>query len=220
MSLFDSLFTNSDAQDAANAKSAGLTAGYNQASGLYDQGRNALTTNYTAGLQPQQQLFGQAQGGINAYGDATGANGSSGYANATKNFQASPGYQFSFNQGLQALDRGAASKGMLTSGNTLNAEQQFGTGLANQNYQQYVTNLQPYLGLGQSSANAIGTLDANLGNSLNSSYGNQGNLAFNTQAGIGNAQGAADLANGAAANNAFSAIGAGLNLGTKLLGFA
>lgn len=220
MSLFDSLFTNSDSQDAANAKIAGLNAGYNQASGLYGQGRDALTTNYAAGLKPYQTLFDQAQGGINAYGDATGANGAAGYTNATNNFQTNPGYQFQLNQGLQAIDRGAASKGMLTSGNTLNAEQQYGTGLANQSYQQYVQNLQPYLGLGQSAASGIGTLNANLGNSLNSSYGNQGNLAYNTQAGIGNAQAAADLANGAAANNAFSAIGAGLNLGTKLLGFA
>jgi len=68
-------------------------------------------------------------------------------------------------------------------------------------------------------AQGQGGLLANLGNSLNSSYGNQGNLAYNTQAGIGNANAAADLARGAAANNVMSAVGQGISLGTKLLGF-
>src|SRR6185312_2673910 len=132
MGIFQSLFTNDDAKQAAADKITGLDMGYKQASDLYGQGRDALTTNYAAGLKPYQTLFDQAQGGINAYGDATGANGAAGYANATNNFQTNPGYQFQLNQGLQAIDRGAASKGMVTSGNTLNAEQQYGTGLANQ----------------------------------------------------------------------------------------
>jgi hypothetical protein len=220
MGVFQSLFTNSDAVDAANAKINGLNTGYKQAENLYGQGRDALTTNYAAGLKPYQTLFDQAQGGISAYGDATGANGSAGFDRATANFRADPGYQFQFDQGLQAIDRGAAAKGMVTSGNTLNAEQKYGTGLADQSYGNYVTRLQPYFDLGKSAAGGIGTLDANLGNSLNSSYGNQGNLAYDTQAGIGNANAAASLANGAAANNVFSAIGSGLSLGTKLLGFA
>lgn len=220
MGIFQSLFTNDDAKQAAADKIAGLDMGYKQASDLYGQGRDALTTNYAAGLKPYQTLFDQAQGGINAYGDATGANGQAGFDRATANFRADPGYQFQFDQGLQAIDRGAAAKGMVTSGNTLNAEQKFGTGLADQSYGNYVTRLQPYLNLGQQSAQGIGLLDANLGNSLNSSYGNQGNLAYNTQAGIGNANASAALANSAAANNVFSAIGSGISLGTKLLGFA
>lgn len=219
MSFLGGLFSNDDAQDAANDKISGLNKGYSQASDLYGQGRNALTTNYAAGIAPYQTLFNEGQGGINAYGDATGANGAAGYARATNNFQTNPGYQFQLDQGLKAIDRGAASRGMVTSGNTLQAEQNYGTGLANQSYQQYVQNLQPYFNLGTSAASGIGTLDANLGNSINSSYGNQGNLAFNTQSGIGNAQAAADLANEQASNNIFSAIGSGLSLGTKLLGY-
>lgn len=223
MSFFGDLFSNDDAEQAAQQKISGLNAGYNQASDLFGQGRNALTTNYAAGLAPYQRLSGLGASGASAYGDATGANGSAGYANAVKNFQANPGYQFALDQGLQAIDRGAASRGMLTSGNTLNAEQQYGTGLANQAYQQYVQNLAPYLpqqtAANLASAQGQGTLNAALGNALDSSFGNQGNLAYQTQAGIGNANAAATLAKQAASQNIFNGIGSALSLGTKLLPF-
>jgi hypothetical protein len=117
---------------------------------------------------------------------------------------------------LQAIDRGAASKGLVNSGNLLTAEQQYGTGLANQSYQQYVTNLQPYLNQQTQAATGIAGVNMGQGNALNTSYGNQGNLAFNTQAGIGNAQAAADTADQNTSNSFLSGIA---NLGTKLLGY-
>ena len=216
MSFFSDLF-GGGYDDAAAAKISGLNAGYGQASGLYDQGRNAAQTNYSAALQPFQTLFTQSQNGSNAYADATGANGPAGNARATTNFQANPGYQFQLDQGLKAIDRGAASKGLVNSGNLLTSEQNYGTGLANQSYQQYVQNLSPYLQQGTAAATGIAGVDTGLGGLLNTSYGNQGNLAYNTQAGVGNAQAAADISN-QNASNAF--LGGVLNLGTKLLGYA
>jgi hypothetical protein len=106
---------------------------------------------------------------------------------------------------------------MNTSGNLLTAEQQYGTGLANQSYGQYVSRLQPYLGQQTSAAGGIAAVDTGLGNTLNTSYGNQGNLAYNTQTGIGNANAAEDTARGAQNNSLFSGA---INLGSKLLGFA
>lgn len=117
---------------------------------------------------------------------------------------------------MQAIDRGAASRGQVNSGNLLTAEQQYGTGLANQSYNQYVQNLQPYLGQQTQAATGTAAVDTGLGNTLNSSFGNQGNLAFNTQAGIGNANAASDIASQNASN---SFLGGVLNLGTKLLGY-
>lgn len=43
-------------------------------------------------------------------------------------------YKFRFNQGQQALERGAAAKGMLNSGNTLAALAQYGQGMASDEY--------------------------------------------------------------------------------------
>lgn len=45
-----------------------------------------------------------------------------------------PGYQFALNQGEGAVDAGAAARGSLLTGGTLNAEQQYGQGLADTNY--------------------------------------------------------------------------------------
>lgn len=210
------MFGNASAEDAANAKIAGLTAGYGQASDLYQQGRNAITGDYASALAPYSDILASSGKGAAAYGDATGANGPEGNARATANFQANPGYQFQFDQGLQALDRGAASKGQVNSGNLLTAEQQYGTGLANQSYQQYVSNLQPYLGQQTSAAGGNAVVNMGEGNALNTSYGNQGNLAFNTQTGIGNATAAEDTARGATNNSLFQGA---MQLGTSLLGF-
>jgi len=222
LGFFQDLFTNDAAKDAANDKITGLNSGYKAASDLYGQGRDALATNYGAARDAYAPLLTLGQNGATAYGDATGANGSAGYARALDSFRTDPGYQFQFGQGLQAIDRGAAAKGMVTSGNTLNAEQQYGTGLADQSYGSYVSRLLPYLDQ-QTKASIVGSAgtanaDTGLGTSLNSSFGNQGNLAYNTQTGIGDANAAADLARGAAANNVMSAIGQGVSLGTQLLG--
>lgn len=51
-----------------------------------------------------------------------------------------PGYQFQLQQGEQALQNSAAAKGGLLSGNTAQALDQFGQGLASSNYQQTYNN--------------------------------------------------------------------------------
>ena len=56
-----------------------------------------------------------------------------------------PGYQFQLQQGEQALENSAASRGNLLSGNTGAALEQYGQGLASTNYQQtYNNTLQQY----------------------------------------------------------------------------
>lgn len=217
MSFFSDLFGGgSSYQDAANAKIAGLNTAYNTAAPLYEQGRNTVQQYYGNALTPYSDLLTSANKGATAYGDATGANGQEGYDRAVNNFHAGPGFNFALDTGLQAIDRGAASRGMVNSGNLLTAEQQYGTGLANQNYQQYVQNLQPYLGQQTTAASGVAGVNMGEGNTLNTSFGNQGNLAYNTQAGIGNAQAAADMASANASN---SFLNGALNLGSKLLGF-
>ena len=88
----------------------------------------------------------QATAGANLYADALGINGAGGNARATGAFQAGPGYGFAMDQGLQALQRSAAAGGMLASGNTLTAATQYGQGLANQEYGNWLGRLSPYVG--------------------------------------------------------------------------
>jgi len=87
-------------------------------------------------------------------------------------FQADPGYGFRFDQGQKALERSAAARGGLISGNTGGALQQFGQGLASQEYQNAFNRyqaerqarlgpLQSLAGVGQTSVNALGQAGQN-----------------------------------------------------------
>jgi hypothetical protein len=212
MSLFSDLFTGGY-QDAANAASGGYTAGYNAAVPQYQAGMGALQSNYGAALQSLQPATSGANAGANAYAGALGIGGSP--AQIQKQLEATPGYQFTLGQGLQAIDRGAASRGLTTSGNTIAAEQKYGAGLADQTYQQYVQNLQPYLAQQTQTGLANAGVNTGLGTQLNAAYGNLGNLGYNTQAAIGNAQAGADIAGQNAQNSFIAGI---TNLGGKLLG--
>lgn len=82
-------------------------------------------------------------------------------------FQADPGYGFRFQQGQKALERSAAARGGLISGNTGGALQQYGQGLASQEYQNAFNRyqaerqarlgpLQSLAGVGQTATNALG----------------------------------------------------------------
>jgi hypothetical protein len=227
MSLF-SIFSNQDAQNAADARTAGYNAGYSQLSDLYGQGRTATTNAYNNGQSTIAGIYapvsGQANTGYGAYGDATGANGAAGNARALSNFQTGPGYQFQMQQGLQGIDRGAASRGMLSGGGTAAAEQNYGTGLANQSWNQYVTNLAPFGNQAVTSAygqgSQQGALASGLGNQLGTSFQGQGQAANAAQQGIGNAQAAADLNNYNVSQAGLSAIGSVLGGVTGMGGFS
>lgn len=219
MGLFD-IFSNDSAQSAADARKAGLQAGYNDLSGQYSQGRDALTTSSNAALQPLNTVFGQSQAGSNAYADATGVNGSDGAARARTAFTSQPGYTEGLNLTLDQNDRRNASRGMLTSGNTLADTAKLATDYASTKYGDYVSKLQPYLGQGTSAATGIAAVDTGLGTGLNTSFQKQGDAANASQTGQGNAQAAADLNNYNVSNNMWGALMQGGKLLAGAGGFA
>ncbi len=115
--------------------------------------------------------------------DASGLNGQPGYDAAMAGFHTSPGYQFALDQGLRAVDAGAAASGMLRSGATLKAEQTFGTGLADKEFTDYYNRLFDLSKLGEGAASgsaaasqATGTgiaqTDLSLGSADASAYAN------------------------------------------------
>lgn len=53
-------------------------------------------------------------------------------------FRNTPGYQFQLDQGQQTIERSAAARGGLQSGNTLAAVTQYGQGLADQTFNNYL----------------------------------------------------------------------------------
>jgi hypothetical protein len=154
------------------------------------------------------------------YANALGLNGPTGNTTATNAFQVSPGYNFALQQGTQALDRSAAGGGTFGSGNAAIALDQYGQGLANQQYGNWLTNLQ---GLGQQGlAAATGQTgrEQSLANIQTGLGQNQANVITGaaTNAANGLTAGAnADMsANLQGQSNLFSALLGGANLGAKL----
>jgi hypothetical protein len=217
-SIFD-LFDNNNAQDAANAQISGINTGLNQATGALQTGLNQATQSYTNALQPSQQNYANSQAGVTALDNALGLNGAAGSAAATQAFESSPGYQAILDQGTQNAMRNQAATGQLASGATDIALQNVGQTQADQYYQNYVNNLQPYLTQSQNSANTIGGLYSGLAGTQSATGNQQASLDYGANTSIGNANANADLANNAAAANQFGALTSGASLGASLLGF-
>lgn len=155
---------------------------------------------------------------LDFYKDALGLNGADGSAAALDRFQTGPGYEFQMNQGLDALDRRAAARGMLNSGNTNIDTLNYSQGLANQEWGGYLDRLQGFDS--QQNANYLAGLGGEAG-----SLGSLADLAGQTtdrRLGLGSAVlGARMGANNQLAegrNQGVGAFGSILSGGLKLLG--
>jgi hypothetical protein len=101
-------------------------------------------------------------------------------------FQESPGYQYQLDQGIGAIDRSAASAGMLQSGNTMKEVQQYGSNLANQEYGNYIDSLLGQLGYAQQA-------DTNMANTYTNTANNMANYSY--AGGMANAAKYSNLSN-------------------------
>jgi hypothetical protein len=129
-------------------------------------------------------------GNYNTYGlDPAGAKETQ--QQALADFETSPGYQFRMDEGSKALDRSAASRGLLRSGAQQKAITDFGQNIASEEYGNYMNSLLAVSGLGSQAASSGNSTAAGLtqgaGNSIL-----QGGIAR----GSGYAAGANALASG------------------------
>lgn len=85
---------------------------------------------------------------------------------ALANFTNTPDYQFAFQQGLQGLQRSAAAGGTLISGGQEKAGQEFGQGLASQQFGNYFNRLLSLSQIGQSAAAGTASNAISSGNSI------------------------------------------------------
>jgi hypothetical protein len=207
MGIFD-IFGTGDQTNAANAQIAGINSGNAQATGNINQGIGALNQNYTAALQPYLQNYGNANAGVTQLGNVLGLNGAGGNASALQALRNTPGYQFQQESQDATVNAQAAASGMNASGNQLLALNKVNQGLADSTYNNYVSQLQPYLGASNAAAGGIAGVNTGLGNSLANQYGNLGNLHYSSATGIGNANANKDLAGLTASGNILNAIGA------------
>lgn len=83
---------------------------------------------------PVAELGAKYGGATSLYLDSLGANGADGNMRARDAFTTGPGYEFTLDEGLKAINRRRAAGGMLASGNADLDALRYGTGYANQTY--------------------------------------------------------------------------------------
>jgi hypothetical protein len=213
---------------------AGLLGGgdnpYDAASKYYDQIPGTMQRYFNPYISAGQGAMGQLQG---QYGNLLGNySGVQGQYNQLMNdpngflskigagYQKSPGFDWQMNQGMNAANNAAASGGMAGSPQHQQQAATMATGLANQDYYNYLnhalglynTGLQGNAGLygaglqGLQGMNQMGYNASNeLAGGLSNSYMNQGNLAYSGQAAQNQAQGSqwGDIFGGLASIAAF-----------------
>jgi hypothetical protein len=149
---------------AGSGQSSAISAGQQQA--------NAVLAPYSnTGVQSDTQTA-----------NLLGLNGQPAADAAMSTFQSSPGYQYQLSQGLKAVDAGAAATGMLRSGSTMQAEQTLGNNLANQDFSNYISQLNGLSNYGITAAGGQASTDT-------SAAGQQASIYGNTVNGIGTAVG-------------------------------
>jgi hypothetical protein len=218
MGMFD-IFSSDDARDAANDKILGLNAGWDKVNDQLTAGVNSANNYYGRALVPFQTLFDMGGKGVGAYADALGLSGADGNARAKAAFANNPGFTTQLDTGLRAIDRGAAARGMLTSGNTLAAEQKYGTDLANNSWSQYLSGFSPMFSLAGTGAAGIGSVNTAAAGTNYDAGKTKADYGWRQMTGIGDANAAADMANYNASANQFGALMGGVNMLSGMMGF-
>ena len=143
---------------ARSAKKAAKqrAAAYDEAGVLVGQGYDEAGNL----LEPRAQ---QEQGAMSRVNSLLGLPGGDG-SDPTETLRNTPGYQFALSQGAQARERSAAARGGLNSGNTLAALEEYGQGVADQGFQEYLQNV---MGLQNQGVDAgLASMRIDRGNSL------------------------------------------------------
>jgi len=100
-------------------------------------------------------------------------------------FSTSPDFQFNLGQGQDAINRSAAARGGLLSGAAVKAGETYATGLANQNFGDYVSRLSGVAGAGQAATNATQAAGTNMANANSNALMSAGNARASAYGDIG-----------------------------------
>lgn len=158
-----------------------VTAGSSAAAAGYPIASTPTTSSgYSAfrGGTVNPSMSGNASGPGALLGAAPSSTPASSPAQPNPNYAAfynTPGYQFTLNQGLNAVNRQAASNGSLYSSNTLGALNNYAQGAASTQYNSYINQLLSMAGLGNAAASGVGSAATATGAGMASSIQNGGN---------------------------------------------
>lgn len=143
------------------------------------QATKAAQTATDQNIALQRDIYGQNKGVLSPYvgvgTQATGALNALLYGNdngaSMRALEASPGYQFRVNQGMNALNTGWAARGLLNSGAAQKAAITFGQNIGSEEYNNRFNQLAQQQGVGLSAGNAL----AGVGTTFANNVGNQNN---------------------------------------------
>lgn len=211
------------AQDAANTQSqAALQAAQLQSQaqqqalqqqlGIYNQTRSDLSPYLHTGQSALGQLasiFGLGAGGPSA----------ASAQNAMSALQNYPGYQFQLQQGIQGLDRSAASKGLLLSGAQLKDTTAYGQGMAQTAFGSYLSGLQNLSGLGENAGVMTGNQGASTGQGIANTLINGSNNVAQSTLAAGQSAAAGQVAQGNMWSGLLGNTGLQNGLSSSLQGF-
>lgn len=179
--ILGSAFLSSNAaSNASDAQAQAAQASGQQQLAMYNQNR--------ADLLPYRETGNQA---LFALADMYGVprpDGSGGFT-AGRGFEGTPGYQFQMQEGLNAIDRSAAARGRLNSGATMRAAQRYGSGLANNEFNNYANRIATLANVGQTATSTGASLGANAASNAGNatiSAGNARASGYTNQAGVVN----------------------------------
>ena len=221
MGIFDLItdpFNSKNERKAAAEKTAGLQAGrtaanteldagYNTASGLYDQAR-----------VPFSDLFAKGSKGYDTYLDATGVNGAEGIGRAGDLYKSLPGYSAGQTMGLDMLERRAAARGDLGGGNTSADTIKFASDYDSTKYKDFLAGLAPNIGVATTGAAGQGQLYGQQAGAASNVGSEKAKYGYGTETGIGNANAEATMAAEKSSQNFWGALMGGANLALKASG--
>lgn len=211
---------NKTVKQGRDASLSSLKSGYTSANRDYDTAIDLYDPFVSAG----RKAFDQ-------YTDATGVNGQEGHDRAVSNFRAGPGYSWMVDQATDAVARKASALGALGSGNTMAAITDRASGLADQEFDDYLDRLNGVAQVGYDATGrqaglhqGKGDLDAQYGRDRAEVHGGATSMGVGAKQNIGLAQsgvlGQGMMAGQQAAGNRFGAIMGGLDLAAKAVGAA
>ena len=181
---------------AAVVGAAGSAVAGSEAAGATTNASNASIAEQNQALTQQATLSAPYRGvgtaAIGQYEDLLGIGPGANAQTIQEALAATPGYQFTQQQGEQGIVNQASAAGGI-SGNTLTALDQYNTGLADSTYQNALSNAAGAVGLGQAAAAGqaanIGTAAGNISSTLQNQGTNLANIDIGTAAGISKAIG-------------------------------
>lgn len=166
-------------KSAANSSIAEQNAEYNQTRA--DQA--PWRTTGASALDQIAKLYGLDT--VDANGNVVKGSGKADFSS----FTTAPDYTFAQSQGQDAINRSAAARGGLLSGAAVKAGETYASGLASQNFQNYVSNLSGVAGAGQSATNATQAAGTNRANQNSAATMSAGNARASAYGQIGQAIG-------------------------------